>query len=129
MFNNERTLQLKKQSGLGFAGLFGGVFLAMFFAVMGVALLPLYLENFSVQSCVASLVEDEEILNKSEASIKTALMKKLAVSNVKSVKRDNISIDKGKEVVIINIDYSVQANFIKNVDFLVHFDEQKKVNL
>jgi len=129
MFNNKRSLQLKTQTGIGFIGLFGGAFLAIFFAIMGVSLLPLYLENFSVQSCVSSLVENEEILNQSETNIKSALMKKLSVSNVKSVKRENISINKGKETVIINIDYSVQANFIKNVDFLVHFDERKKVNL
>ena len=132
MINNKSNKQVKqqrKQLGFGVFGFLGGAFLAMFFAVMGVALLPPYIENYSVQSCISSLVEDKSILKLNEANIKTALLKKLSVSSVSNVTEKNISIDKRKDTVTINVGYNVQAKFIKNVDFIVHFDEQQKVNL
>lgn len=110
-------------------GLFSGAFLLTFFVVIVVALVPPYLENFSVRSCLTSLAEDSVILQKSEAGIKSALLKKLVVSNVSNVTTDDISIEKNRAGIKINIAYNVQAKFIKNVDFIVHFDEMKEVSL
>ncbi|MDH5256571.1 MAG: DUF4845 domain-containing protein [Gammaproteobacteria bacterium] len=118
-----------QQSGFGLFGLFSGAFLGMFFMVMAIALLPPYLENFSVRSCLSSLAEDSSLLLESTDNIKSALLKKLSVSNVNHVLADNISIERSKQAIIINVDYNVQAKFIKNVDFIVHFDEQKEVSL
>lgn len=128
MKNNKLYLN-KKQSGFGVFGLLVGAFLTMFFAMMAVSLLPPYLENFSVRSSISSLLSDNNILNENEKKIKKALLKKLSVSNVKSVSEDNISIQKEKEKVKIKVDYMVQAKFIKNVDFLIHFDESEEGTL
>ncbi|HFD31793.1 MAG TPA: DUF4845 domain-containing protein [Gammaproteobacteria bacterium] len=128
MKNNKLNFK-KRQSGFGVFGLLVGAFLTMFFAMMAVSLLPPYLENFSVRSSISSLLSDNNILNENEKKIKKALLKKLSVSNVKSVSEDNISIQKEKEKVKIKVDYMVQAKFIKNVDFLIHFDESDEATL
>ncbi len=122
-------VNISKQKGFGLVSLFGGAFLMLFFSVMTISLLPLYLENFSVRSCLTSLAADNDILSKSEEAIKAALLKKLLVSNVSSVSTDDIFIEKDKSGVKINIAYNVQAKFIKNVDFVVHFEEMKEVSL
>ena len=121
--------KIKNQSGFGLFGLFTGAFLATFFAVMAVSLLPPYLENFSVKSCLTSLVKDTSILNENEDRIKLALLKRLSVSNVTHVSKDDISIERNRDAITIAVDYNVQAKFIKNVDFLLHFDERKEVSL
>jgi len=119
----------QKQHGFGLVGLFGSAFLVMFFAVMIISLAPSYIENFSVRSCLTSVSEDLTILSKNKKSIKQALLKKLSVSNVKSVTQDNIQIEKDRNGVKIRIDYEVHAKFISNVDFVVRFDESKEVTL
>ena len=119
----------KNQQGFGLISLFSGAFLLMFFSMMAVSLLPPYLENFSVRSCLTSLSEDSAILNSNEDSIKTALLKRFSVSNVSHVTKKDISVVKGKKSVEIIVAYNVQAKFIKNVDFILRFDEKKEVVL
>jgi len=117
------------QKGFGLIGFFVRFFLFAFLSVTVIALFPPYLENFSVRSCLSSLAEDREILVKNEASIKLALLKKLAMSNVKHISMNDIVIEKAQGSIKINVAYVVQTKFIKNVDFLVHFDEVKEVSL
>ena len=127
--NTHHGYRKSKQNGFGLLGLLGGAFLATFFSVVAVSLLPPYLENFSVRSCLSSLAEDTSILKKNEESIKAALLNKLSVSNVSHVSKNDISVVKDRTGIKINVAYNVQARFMSNVDFVVHFDEMEEVSL
>jgi len=128
MLTNKNDAGAKRSKQTGF-GLFSGAFLMVFLAVILIVLAPPYVENFSVRSCISSLAKDSAILAESADDIKTALLKKLSVSNVSHITEKDISIEKGNQIVKINVAYYVQTKFIKNVDFVVHFDEYKEASL
>jgi len=114
----------KKQAGMTGAGIVIILMMVGFFVFIALKLFPIYMESFEVNSALDSLKARPELAKKPAGKVVQALMKKLAVDNVKSVSQKEISIEKSKDGITVYVDYEVVQPLFSNISLLVVFEKQ-----
>ena len=115
------------QYGFSLIGIMIGLCLIIVFTSAFVNLVPLYAENFSVKSGLASMAEDKNTRSLNNIEIKKRLMKRLSFSGVSNVKERDIQINRSPQAMMLRIAYEVRTNFLGNIDFVVKFDHKEEV--
>ena len=96
-------------------------FIAM--AVLKVA--PTYMEYGSVRGVLSSLQDSPAEDIATPLQIREAIMRRLQISSVYSVERNDISIERlGPNSYKVGIAYEVRKPFLGNVDIVVYFDRE-----
>ena len=95
-----------------------------FFATIALRLIPMYQEYFAVQNIMKGM--ETELRNKklTKAQVNVMLLRRFNTGYISSVKKDNITIDRGKnstQVTKIKLDYEVREPFIAQIDLIGHF--------
>lgn len=106
------------------------IFLALFISfavVIGVNLVPPYMEHMSVKSALVDLGKQTDIRNKSPGKIQDLLLRRFQINDVKSVKPSDLEIDKRDGEMHLSLRYEVRVHLIGNLDAIVVFDDKVKV--
>lgn len=97
---------------------------------IAVAIGPLYVTNFSVQSTVKSLQTEPELSSKSVTEMRAAIERKFDVNQitvVQAVCRDKdkpcLKIERTKSVVKVDANYEARVHVIANIDAVVSFKD------
>lgn len=110
----------KNQKGITGVGFFIVLVLVGLLTIMGLRLLPIYIEHFNVVSVLESLTKHTEKL--SAEKIKPRLLRNFDLNDVENVGRQHITIKRlGKNKRRVTIDYEVRKTLMGNVDIVVHF--------
>ncbi|MCC6207999.1 MAG: DUF4845 domain-containing protein [Gammaproteobacteria bacterium] len=112
----------KKQDGLTFLSLLVVLAVVGFFAYVGIKLVPVYMEYFSVTSSLQSLAE-EESQGLAVGELRSRLLKRLQINNVSHVDEDDISIRSEAGSKTVTIQYEVQEPFYGSVSLLISFED------
>ena len=114
---NSRHRQ-KGMSSFGWIAVFGifALLLILFFKVF-----PMYYGNYQLKSALETLAMDEQVDPKSKREIWDSLQKRLYINEVRSIKREQVTMTRkdGKTTVIV--DYEVRDNFIGPLFIGAHF--------
>ena len=115
---------ISKQKGMTLTGWMTVVALILFFALLGMKIVPIYLENLTVKDVIAGLKEEPLITKKSSGEVKSMIMRRLDINGVYDLKGDHVSVKKSPGVMKVDITYTVQKKLVGNMDILVSFSEQ-----
>jgi len=109
-----------KQNGLSGFG-FGIVLVLVAVGTsIGLKLMPIYIEHFSVVSTLESLESAGEKID--VGGIKSRLINNFQINDVTNVGRQHINIKRlGHNKKRVTIDYEVRRPMMGNVDVVVHF--------
>lgn len=107
-------------TGLGWLIILG---LIAFFVSIGLKLFPIYVEYFNVKSSLASLEKTSGVSRMSKLEVRSLLMKKLNINDIKNVKKKNIKVNKRSGAVIVNIDYTVTTPLVGPLSLIAEFNE------
>lgn len=114
-----------RQQGMGFFGVLMLLILFGFIAVVGMKLIPVYLESFKIDAALKGVIEDSNVSERSKQEIYDTLIKRLDVDDVESITfrniRDKVKIDRNKEQVIITATYERRAPLFYNLTLLADF--------
>src|SRR5438045_6239430 len=109
-----------KQRGMSLVGLiFGGGLLA-FVAIVGMKLLPAYIEYFSVKKIFASMEQAGDIKG-SVRDIRSSFDKRNAIEDVKSVKSEDLEITKEGGETVITASWSSKITLVGNASACFDF--------
>ncbi len=120
--NNIASIRYRQQ-GLSFVGwmavvaIFGLLILSFF------KIFPIYNENFTIQSVLSGLAEDEKIDVKSKRAIWISLEKRLAVNEVYSIKPENVTIERKDGKTTVTITYETRRPYISDLFIGGNFTE------
>lgn len=115
-------MKIRKQEGLTLIGFGLVLILTVFFAYIGMRLVPLYLEYHAVVGAMDRLQEDPGAAKLPANRIRERIMRSLYVSYAsKNIQRHHIKI-KRKAGIQVNVAYEVRRPMIGNVDVMVSFD-------
>ena len=114
--------QLSRQRGITLLGLIMVLFLIGFAAFIGMKLLPVYQEYFSVVQGMKSVAAQPGVARRQAPEIKEMLMKRFYISYVESVKRQHIKVLR-KNSLTLQIQYEVRRPLLGNIDFVAKFDK------
>lgn len=82
---------------------------------------PAYLDDLTIQEALESLDGTEGLSQMGPAQVRTLINKRLSVNNIRGFDAKDISVDKDGGLILINVDYEVRNNLIRNLDTVVHF--------
>ena len=110
-----RTLGRRSQRGFSTFGWIGvvaifGLLIITFFKVF-----PMYYENFKVKNALKGVAQDTEVDAKSKRAIWESLQKRLFVDEVRSIKRDDITIERADNKTTVTITYETRDDYIGNL--------------
>ncbi|MDF1528840.1 MAG: DUF4845 domain-containing protein [Sedimenticola sp.] len=118
---------ISKQRGMTLTGWMTVIALIIFFALLGLRIVPIYLENLTVKDVVEALEQEPLITKRSAHEVKSMIMKRLDINGVYDLKSDQVTVKKSPGVMTIDITYTVQKKLVGNMDLLVSFSEKKEL--
>ncbi|MEO5702651.1 MAG: DUF4845 domain-containing protein [Gammaproteobacteria bacterium] len=119
---------INKQRGMSAIGLVIVLLLIGFFTLITLRVGPMYLENFSVTSSLASLKNEPDIAAKPGIEILQLLMKRLDINDVENVNPKDIAITRISTGVLVSVKYEVRKALVGNFDVVGKFDESVELN-
>lgn len=121
---------MQKQGGMTLIGWVMMLALVGFFATLAIRLVPMYQEYFSVIKIMESMRTELKQNNLSKNQVELLLYKKFDTGYIKSVKKENMEILRGKNSAYITkivLDYEVRKPFIAQIDLIGHFRKEVDV--
>ena len=113
---------MHKQRGITFIGLVFVIVTLGFVAVMGMKLMPAYLEYFSVKKAIIKLSKEPSFASMSKKDIVDEFDRSATIDDIKVVAGKDLEVSKddaGKPVV--SIEYQATVPLIANVSALIDF--------
>lgn len=121
------TRVFARQDGVTFGGLLIILVIIGFLALIAMRLFPVYMESFGVKSSLESVVKEVEKESHTPIEIREKILKRLDINDVDDVTKEDIVIKREGFFYSITIDYEVRVPFIKNIDFIVKFENHAQV--
>jgi hypothetical protein len=115
---------MNRERGMTAIGWLIVLLLIAFFALLGMKIGPIYLENYTIKTVVASLKQEPLITQKSASQVKSMVMRRLDINGVYDIKSDHVSVKKTPGVLTVEIRYKVQKPLIGNLDVVATFAEK-----
>lgn len=89
-------------------------------AIMGMRVIPAYLEYFAVKRTLQSMAVAGET-NGSTRDIKAAFERRAVINDVKSVKSDQLDVEKSDKGAVVSVSYPVTVPLFANVKLVIDF--------
>ena len=126
MLNGKRTMKIKKQQGLSIIGFIIVLAMAVFVSYLGMRIVPLYMEYYSVVSALNGVASERGSARLSPFDIKVKVLNRLYVSYSENVKESHIKITRGNGVNL-RVKYEVRTPILGNLDVIARFDKSVKL--
>ena len=111
-------------------------FTLLFMLIMGalaitlaIKLLPLYLDNNSVNSVINSMGEDQKLQTYQDKQIRQKIQSRLTINNIRDFDGKNIVIKRDNGLLTIDANYEKRENIFKNIDVVVSFENHFETRL
>ena len=125
----QRARPMKNQQrGLTMIGFLFVAFVLVMVAMVGMKLVPAYIEFFSVKKVLASMGQDSDLKSKSNQEIRNDFIKRANVSYVTVVKPEDLSVDRSGGVPVISAEYEFRTKLVGNVSLVVDFSASSDPN-
>lgn len=112
----------RNQSGITLIGFILLLAVVGVFAYMGMKLVPMYTEFYSVKRSLADLAKEPGAGQMDSGKVRTLLFRRFEMSYVESVKPTNVKIVRNDEGVQVTVSYEVRRPLIANLDVVGRFD-------
>lgn len=113
----------KRQQGLTFISLVFILGFIAFFVLLGLKIVPVYIDHSKVTSSLAELEKSADIQEKTEAEIRDSLSKRFNINYVSDVTQDDITITKQGSYLKVVIEYEVVRKIAGNLSILLEFND------
>lgn len=97
------------------------------FIYMGMKLIPMYTEFYSVKQAMEGLSKEPGIAESDAAKVRDLLFRRFDISYVQSVKPTDVKLTRKEAGWLMVIEYEVRRPLIYNIDVVGHFKNEKEL--
>lgn len=119
---------ITNQRGMSFLGLLATVAIVGFLIVIGLKLIPVYMDSWKIDKTLSDVIKDPSIGSQSKDSIIQSLLKRLDLDDVQAVNytnwKESMSVTKRQNRVIIEVSYERRMPLLGNLYLLAEFDKR-----
>ena len=119
-------MKIHKQKGMSLIGFIIVLALALFVSYLGMKIVPIYIEYFSVVSAMNGVASERGSANLPPYDIRYKIISRLQLSYVENIKTSDIKITRGDNVQV-RIAYEVRKEVIGNLDVVAKFDKSVRL--
>jgi hypothetical protein len=116
------TSMSRQQRGLSLEGFIFIAFLFVCFGIMGLKLIPPYMQAASIKKLFISLVHEPDLQKALPHDIKVAFDRQASIDNVTAIKGDDIDISTEDGRLILSASYDVKVPLVANASLLLSFN-------
>jgi len=118
----------RRQRGLTITGWIFVIAIALFFALLGMKMIPSYLNYFSIVQVLESIAQDPTMKNAPPGELRKAFNRRIDINGVYDFPKKGLKIDRSTgEGTKMIVDYEVREPMAGNVDVVMHFHKEVKV--
>lgn len=97
------------------------------FIYMGMKLIPMYSEFYSVKQSLKSISEEPGITKQDPARIKDLFFRRLYINYSENVKSRDVKIVRKEAGYVMTVQYEVRKPLIANIDVVGRFDAEQEL--
>ena len=120
---------LNRQQGLSGLGLLYVLVATGVLATLAFKLVPPYIDNYGISTTVASLDTVPDLNDKTEREVRTLVMNRLRVNNVRDVPTEAVVVSRIDDRVLVAVDYETRVNLFGNIDAVIRFENRYPTDL
>jgi len=120
-------MKIHKQQGLSLIGFIIVLAMVLFVSYLGMKIVPIYMEYFSVVSAMNGVASERGSANLPPFDIRYKIISRLQVSYAKNIKESHIKITRG-DGVQVRVAYEVRQAVIGNLDVVAKFDKSVRLS-
>jgi hypothetical protein len=110
-----------RQFGLSFSGFLIGVFILLAVSLLGMKLIPAYLQNAQITRLFVAIAHDPEMQRASKREIRNSFVKRASIDNITSISAEDIEVDSSAGSLVLSTQYSVKLPLVANVSLCIDF--------
>ena len=114
----------RKQLGISLGGIMVGGIVFIVLALLGMKLLPSYLEFFTIKKAVAAIAMERR--TGSPGDIRKAFDQRASVDDISTIKGADLEITKEGQEVVINAAYRKEIPLFSNIGIFINFAASSK---
>jgi hypothetical protein len=118
----------RKQQGMTLIGFILVLAVVGVFAYMGMKLIPMYSEFYTVKQSLRGIAEEPGITTQDPARIKDLFFRRLYVSYAETVKPEHVKINRKDAGYVISVRYEVRRPLIANIDVVGRFEAEQELS-
>ena len=112
----------ERQQGLTMSGFLATAIVAIFVAVLGMKLIPAYMQNGTIKEVFNAVAHDPDMQKSSIGEIRIAYAKRAAVQDINAINSDDVDIGKDANGVSLSASYQVKIPLVANISLLLDFN-------
>jgi hypothetical protein len=125
--DSARRLSPRRQRGLTAISWIFIIAIAVFLGMIGLKLVPIYLQHYTIQTVLRQLPEEPFIGDKGPAEIRKSLIARFKINSIYDFDPNKIKIQKGLRSYLVDVSYEVREPVMGNVDMLVSFSDSVEI--
>jgi hypothetical protein len=118
-----RMYSKKREQGLTFISWLVVLFVAGFAIMIGLKIIPVYLDHYAVKSSLESIKNEPLISRKPVTEIRKMLLARLDINSIRFLGKDNILINRSGGVTKVTIKYEERREVVGNLSMIMTFDD------
>jgi hypothetical protein len=120
--NTMQTLALR-QHGMTMISWMLVLGIAVFFILIGVKMVPTYLENYSIKQVLLNMEQDRSVRKMTPRQMTDSFFKRIKINGVYEFDRKWITIKKAKDGTRFAVDYEIRKPVAGNVSIVMAFSD------
>ncbi len=97
---------------------------ALFFGLLGIKMIPSYMEFYSIQTVMASIQQDRNMKSAPFAEIRKSFFRRIDMNGVYDFDRKDLKVTRARGNTIIEVRYEKRKELAGNVDVVMSFYKQ-----
>lgn len=118
---------LKQHQEAGFIGISIILLMCATIGLFGLKVLPLYIENISLNEIMDNLVNTDGLGKQGKKKIIERFERLLSINDIDSFHVKDAKITRSKAAWVVTADYDARVNYIANIDIVVHFEKTVEI--
>jgi len=110
------------QRGMSFSGFILGAFLLVLFSITGLKVVPVFIQNATINKIFSSIAHDPEMQNASLHEIRTSFDRRATIDDVTAITSADIDIVSDAGTPVLSAYYAVKVPLVANVSLYIELN-------
>jgi ABC-type Na+ efflux pump permease subunit len=115
-------IMANKQRGFSFSSFLVAVVIVLVAAIIGMKLIPAYMQDAKIKNIFDIIVHDPEMQNAPVNAIRTSYARRASIDAITAVSEQDIDISKDKSGISLSASYAVKIKLGGNASLVLEFN-------
>ena len=111
-----------RQHGISFGGFVFGAFLLVLLAIIGLRLVPAYMQAAQIKNIFETIAHDPDMQKATPHDIQVSFDKRASIDAITAIKSSDIDISGDEGRPLLSASYEVRIPLMGNISFLLSFN-------